>query len=146
MRSVYLLVGLLVLFMYGCGGEERAGLQAARPDSVAIMLAQLTPETFDTVSWASDSAAVARGAVVWTYSCRKCHGDFGHGDGNFVQHGDTLRPRSFLAPDWHLAGNRDGVRQAVFTGTNEGMPHWSVHIKPRDVDAVSYYVTKVITQ
>jgi mono/diheme cytochrome c family protein len=146
MRALLLPMGLCFLVAGGCGGSADAPRAASGPDSVALALAQLTPETFDTVMWASDSAAIARGAVVWTYSCRKCHGDFGHGDGNFVQAGDTLRPPSFVAADWALAHDREAVRTVVYTGTNECMPHWNAHLKPRDVDAVSHYITKVIRQ
>jgi mono/diheme cytochrome c family protein len=145
MRSAtWSLVVALVVAVAGCGGEQ-AERQAAAPDSVALALAVITPATFDTVSWPSDSAAIARGAVVWTYSCRKCHGVDGSGNGGFVQQGDTVRPPTLLAPEWRLAGDRAAVREQIFTGTNAGMPHWGiVGLKPRDVDAAAIYIEKML--
>jgi mono/diheme cytochrome c family protein len=128
----------------GCDGE-RVGSGGVREDSVALAAGQLTKETFDTIAWPSDSAAVARGAVVWTYSCRKCHGTDGSGDGRFVQDGDTLRPPSLLTPAWRFADDRPGAREQIFTGTTGGMPHWGVvGLKPRDIDAVTLYIERVL--
>jgi mono/diheme cytochrome c family protein len=132
-----------LLLSAGCGGSGDREARNAPADSTALAAALLTPETFDTIQWPSDSAALARGAVVWSYSCRKCHGDWGAGDGGFVQRGDTVRPPSFLAPDWQYATDRHGMRERVFTGTNDGMPHWGmVGLKPRDVDAVTLYIQR----
>jgi mono/diheme cytochrome c family protein len=142
-----MLFTVFVLLSAGCGGSgdgQSAGRGAAI-DTVALATALLTPETFDTVQWPSDSAAVDRGAVVWTYSCRKCHGDWGAGDGGFVQRGDTVRPPSFHVAEWRFADDRHGMREQVFTGTNDGMPHWGmVGLKPRDVDAVTLYIDRVL--
>jgi mono/diheme cytochrome c family protein len=128
----------------GCARDgDRDASQAV--DSVAVAAAQITPEMFDTIHWVADTAAVSRGAVVWTYSCRKCHGSTGAGDGGFVQRGDTVRPPSFLVADWRYADDREGLRKQIYTGTNEGMPHWGpAGLKPRDIDAVTYYITQVL--
>jgi mono/diheme cytochrome c family protein len=145
MRSAAWCVALaLLVATAGCDGE-RAGSGGVRVDSVALAAGLLTVETFDTISWPSDSAAIARGAVVWTYSCRKCHGTDGSGDGGFVQDGDTLRPPSLLTPEWRFADNRAGAREQIFTGTTGGMPHWGVvGLKPRDIDAVTLYIDKML--
>lgn len=145
-RSTWLT--LLLAVAAGACGERQAEPQdprAAAADSVTAALAMLTPETFDTVRWVADSAAISRGAVVWTYSCRKCHGNEGRGDGGWVQDGDTLRPPSFAAADWKYGSDREGLRTVIFTGTDGHMPHWGlVGLKPRDVDAVTHYITKVL--
>jgi mono/diheme cytochrome c family protein len=128
----------------GCGGSgDRA--TAEREDRAAVAAAQLTPETFDTVQWAADTAAIARGAVVWTYSCRKCHGEAGRGDGGFVMNGDTVRPPSLLEADWRYANDRQALREQIYTGTNQGMPHWGLEgLKPRDIDAVAVYIQRML--
>lgn len=145
MRSATWSLALALLIVAaGCGGgADRQA--AAAPDSVSLALAAITPETFDTVSWPADTAAISRGSVVWTYSCRKCHGTDGSGDGGFVQHGDTIRPPSLLRPDFPYANDHEALRQAIFTGTEEGMPHWGlVGLKPRDIDAVALYINRML--
>lgn len=146
MRSVHWSVALLLLVAYGCGGGTGTPPAAsAGADSVNLALSQFETEAFDTIQWPSDSAAVARGAVVWVYSCRRCHGDEGYGDAGFVQGGETLEPPSLRAPDWRFDDDLDGLRRQVYTGTEEGMPHWGlVGLKPRDIDAVSRYIQQVI--
>jgi mono/diheme cytochrome c family protein len=148
MRSLHWPVGFGVLLLLGCGGGgDRAPAASAGADSVALALAEMTPEMFDTIHWASDSAAVARGSVVWIYSCRRCHGDDGYGDGGFVQGGVVVEPPSLRAPDWPHGNDREAIRRLTFTGTEEGMPHWGlVGLRPRDVDAVAIYIQQVIRQ
>jgi mono/diheme cytochrome c family protein len=132
---------LVVLPSAGCSDRDRN----MAVDTTALAASMITPETFDTIRWPSDSAAVARGAVVWTYSCRKCHGDWGQGDGVLVARGDVEAPPSFQNPEWRFANDRPGMRDQVFTGTNKGMPHWGmVGLTSRDIDAVSLYVQKVL--
>lgn len=123
------------------GGEEVSGAA----DSVALAAELYDPATFDTIEWVADSAALNRGAVVWTYSCQKCHGPTGQGDGGFVMDGDTLRPPSFQAEDWEFASDADALRRQIFQGTTEGMPHWGlVGLKARDIDAVTRYIQEVL--
>lgn len=148
MRPGLWLVALTLVIGTACErGAEQTATEKVHADSVALATSQLTVEMFDSISWPSDSAAVARGTVVWTYSCRRCHGDHGMGDGGFVQAGDTVRPPSIVEPDWQFANDRDALRRQVFTGTAEGMPHWGlVGLKPRDIDAVSIYIQQVLRQ
>lgn len=128
----------------GCGGQEAAQEEAETqtgPDSAAIAMDAYDPAAFDTVTWDSQQAALERGQVVYQFSCRKCHGEEGLGDAGFVRGGDTLRPPSFQAEDWTYAGDKEGVRQQVFVGTAEDMPHWGlVGLPPRDIDAVAIYI------
>ncbi|CAN5664430.1 hypothetical protein BH23GEM9_BH23GEM9_31270 [soil metagenome] len=135
---------LLTVLAATCGGP-RQDEAAVAVDTAAQAAAMLTPELFDSISWPSDSAAIGRGAVVWTYSCRKCHGTDGSGNGGFVQAGDTVRPPSLLEVDWRFANDREGMRRQIFTGTDEGMPHWGpAGLKPRDIDAVTVYVSRIL--
>jgi mono/diheme cytochrome c family protein len=146
MRSVIGPLGVSLLILSGCGGGDRPAASAGHADSVGIALSQLTVETFDTIQWASDSVALARGALVWTTSCQKCHSADGSGDAGFVQRGETLRPPDFRADTWTLGHDGAELRRQVYTGTADGMPHWGlIGLKPRDVDAVSLYIQRTLS-
>ena len=98
---------------------------------------------FDTLTWEDEDARLTRGQQVYNFSCARCHGDTGMGDAGFVRGGDTLRPPSFQEPTWPLAGDIDQIRQAVFIGTAEGMPHWGLEgLKAEAVDAVADYIVQ----
>ena len=85
--------------------------------------------------------------MVYQYSCRKCHGERGLGDAGFVRQGDTLIPPSFREPDWSLAQDKAALREQVFIGNAEGMPHWGLAgLKAKDVDAVATYILNVLLQ
>lgn len=140
MRSSTLLL-VAVGLSAACGGEPRAPQAQAPVDSTPLAQAAYDPAMFDTISWPTLEAALERGQVVYRYSCMKCHGETGLGDAGFVRAGDTLRPPSFRDPDWRFANDKAGLREQVFVGTAEGMPHWGlVGLAPRDVDAVAVYI------
>jgi mono/diheme cytochrome c family protein len=141
----------LVFALGACGdsADDQAAMQAeqeaveARAQEEAMAEAQLAfdPAAFDTISWENRQAAMERGATVFRFSCQKCHGVNGAGDGGFVQAGDTLRPPSFRVEDWRFAEDMDGLREMIFVGATEGMPHWGLEgLKYRDVDAVAQYI------
>lgn len=134
-----------VLVFAGCGGgADNPGTAAdqVQADSTAMAMERYDAAVFDTMTWNGDTAAVNRGRTVYAFSCRKCHGATGTGDAGFVLHGDTLKPPSFLAPDWKYANDLAGLRQAIFAGNAEGMPHWGIveGNNPRNVDAVAHYI------
>lgn len=139
----YHVASALLLVAVACSGaqdqDEQAGPSSA--DSVMMAAARYDPTNFDTIQWQSDAEAVVRGSVVFSYSCAKCHGPHGAGDGNRVTRGDTLRPPSFLTEDWAYADDPDGLRELVFTGAEGGMPHWGLEgLQYRDVDAVARFI------
>lgn len=137
-------IGLALAVLMGvaaCGGADQEEPVTQQVDSIAMAAAAYEPAAFDTVTWETETAAVERGGVVWAYSCQKCHGVRGRGDAGFVLRGDTLRPPSFLAIDWQYGNDPDGLRRAIFTGNEEGMPHWGlIGLKAKDIDAVARYI------
>jgi mono/diheme cytochrome c family protein len=137
-----LTVLLLMLSLVACRDSPP---EEQRENRVSAAAAQITELTFDTIAWPSQEVAVERGGIVWQYSCRKCHGNWGDGDGGFVMRGDTVRPPTFRQPDWRFADDPDGLRRQIFTGTDSIMPHWGLEgLKPRDVDAVATWIHQIL--
>jgi mono/diheme cytochrome c family protein len=142
------LVLLLAATTAACGpteeelAAEAATAAAARADSLmAAAEAGFDAAVYDTLTWEDDAARLARGAQVFQFSCSKCHGSEGLGDGGFVLGGDTLQPPSFREPTWAMAGDIAAIREAIFVGTKEGMPHWGLEgLKAESVDAVAHYI------
>jgi hypothetical protein len=123
MRRLHLALVLpLALAACGGGGSEQADTPA---DSVALALEQYDPALFDTITWASDSSQINRGGIVWAFSCKKCHGQLGKGDGGQVMDGDTIRPPDFTT-QWRFGTDDEGLIKAIYGGSAEGMPHWGI--------------------
>ena len=123
----------------GPSPEELAA--TARADSLRMAQEAFDPASFDTVTWESQQARVDRGAVVYRYSCVRCHGETGEAEAMVVVRGDTLNPPSLIEEDWALAEDFEALRAAIFTGTAEGMPHWGiVGLGAKDIDAVIGYI------
>ena len=146
MRRVPLAL-LVPVLLVACsqGGTQEEAAATAGPDSVAMALETYTAAMFDTIAWKTDTAQTNRGAVVWTFSCKKCHGEQGHGDANYVLAGDTLRPPNFAQPGWRFATDKTELVKYIYGGNATGMPHWGIQgLKPRDIDAVSAYIQKLM--
>ena len=134
---------LAAVFVTAACGEapepEQSGPSAA--DSVAAAMAQFDPAGFDTITWENHDEAVVRGSVVFSYSCARCHGRHGEGDGGFVTQGDTLRPPDFTVTDWRFLEDMEGLREFIYVGAVGGMPHWGLEgLKYKDVDAVAKFL------
>lgn len=146
-RSRFWSVLCVVAVAQACGpsAEEveearRAELRMARADSVAEAEALYDPAAFDTISWAVVDSAVARGQIVFLYSCRKCHGPTGRGDGDLALEHDLAMP-DFTVDEWEYDGDLEGIRHRVFVGHDSEMPNWGLHgLSPRDIDAVANYI------
>lgn len=124
-------------------GEEAAAANPIleEPSDVATAESRYDPAAFDTITWADEEEALARGAEIFTYACVQCHGPEGRGDGGYVQDGDTLHPPSFRAPGWRFAGNRQALLHQIYVGTDRRMPHWGLRrMRARDIDAVATYI------
>lgn len=118
---------------------------AAKADSVRMAQEAFDPAEFDTLTWEDQQARVDRGAVVYRYSCVRCHGVTGEAEAAVVFRGDTLFPPSLVAEDWAMADDFEALREAIFTGTGEGMPHWGiVGLGAKDIDAVIGYIQLAI--
>lgn len=144
MRRVTLAL-LVPLVMAACGGDTQDQAVVARPDSVAMALEQYSPALFDTITWATDTAETNRGAVVWTFSCKKCHGETGRGDPHLVVESDTIVPPDFHTPGWLYAADREALLKYIYMGNDRRMPHWGIEgLKPRDVAAVATYIQKML--
>jgi mono/diheme cytochrome c family protein len=143
-----LFTALLAVGLVACGESDTAS-DAPQPtpaDTVETALAQYDPTAYDSISWETADDALERGRVVFSFSCRKCHGTAGYGDGGFVMQGDTLRPPSFHDPEWELRDDLEGLRRQVYIGTTEGMPHWGLEgLTHRDIDAVARYIQSELT-
>jgi mono/diheme cytochrome c family protein len=148
-KLVPMVAGAALWSLAACGGGEPPASETALPsaaDTVETALALYDAAAFDTITWESPGEAVVRGSVVFSYSCRKCHGSQGYGDGGFVTQGDTIRPPDFHQPDWRFTTDLDGLRRQIFTGTAEGMPHWGLEgLKHRDIDAVARFIQDRLT-
>ena len=135
---------LLTLVLGGCGGDAPAPADAGGGEEAEVLAAAvIDPALFDSIAWPDPGAAVQRGATVYMYSCAKCHGDRGAGDGNYRLNGRLLRPPSFRPLDWQYGDDIAGLREAVYLGSNRGMPHWgNAGLPARDIDAVARYITE----
>jgi mono/diheme cytochrome c family protein len=110
-----------------------------RAERVTEAEAMLTPETFDTVTWASDSARAFYGNNVYAARCRDCHGYLGEGDTGYAREHELEVP-SLVRPDFPY-NDIAAMRRIMFTGHPAGMPTWGVAgITPREIDAAAYYV------
>jgi mono/diheme cytochrome c family protein len=142
MRKTALLTAVAATVL-GCGEREAPVVEEgpSGADSVAMAASQFTAAAFDTIEWESRQAALDRGVTVFNFSCMKCHGAEGKGDGEFVTQGDTLRPPDITEPEWRFAQDHEGLREQIYTGTAEGMPHWGLEgLRYRDIDAVATYM------
>ena len=116
-------------------------------EETATAAQEYDPAAYDSVTWASDSAAIARGRDIFNWVCAECHGEQGLGDGGRVIDGDTIRPPSFQREDWAYADDPDALHRKVFVGNTLGMPHWGLRqMRPRDIVAVERYIRLELIQ
>lgn len=103
----------------------------------------LTPETFDTISWPSDSVRAFEGNNAYAANCRTCHGYLGEGGTEYARQ-RNLDPPSLIREDWPYP-DIESVRYRIFVGHPAGMPTWGVAgITPREIDAIAYYILNVL--
>ena len=139
----------LTIAMAACGTEEGPSPEelaaAAKADTLRMAQEAFESAAFDTVTWESQQARVDRGAVVYRYSCVRCHGDTGEAEAAVVFRGDTLNPPSLIQEEWAFADDDPGLRGAILIGTADGMPHFGLMgLGVRDIDAVAGYIQLAI--
>jgi mono/diheme cytochrome c family protein len=136
-----LVVALVAMTTAAC--EKHEYERPVREDQVAEADALLTAETFDTISWASDSERSFAGNNVYAARCRNCHGPLGSGDTPYARENQLDVPSLVRAelPYEDVAE----MRRIIFVGHPAGMPTWGVAgIEPREIDAVAYYIMHVL--
>ncbi|HUH12851.1 MAG TPA: c-type cytochrome [Longimicrobiales bacterium] len=149
MRLTLPLTALLVLGLAACGSD--ADEAASNPiltegSDMAAAESHYDSSAFDTIAWADQADAVARGEEMWRYACVECHGPAGEGDGGFVEDGDTLRPPSFRVEGWRYADDKQALLHQIYVGTDREMPHWGLRrMHPRDMDAVATYILEELS-
>ena len=147
------LLGVLLLGLAACGGAEteeepqvntEETLRAARADSVAQAAEMYDVAVFDTLTWADDNARWERGGVVWSFTCSRCHGSDGAGQGeDAVKFGFAVP--DMTAPDWPYAGDLPGIRERIFVGHDTEMPSMGlIGLSYSDVDASAHYIDDLL--
>jgi mono/diheme cytochrome c family protein len=112
----------------------------AEEDRVAEAADRITPQLFDTISWADAESRVLEGNGVFAAKCRRCHGPRGFGGTGYAL-SRGLKVPSLVNADWRWADSLSAVRRTVFTGHAGGMPTWGVgRITAREIDAVANYI------
>jgi mono/diheme cytochrome c family protein len=141
-RTAATCVALAALLATGAC-EKHEFERPSREDQVAQADSLLTPETFDTIAWPSDSARAFDGNNAYAANCRSCHGYLGAGDTDYARE-RNLEPPSLVRPDWPY-DDVPAVRHRIFVGHPAGMPTWGVAgITPREIDAIAYYIVHVL--
>lgn len=146
MRWIAIAAGMAVVASAACEPQEETP-PPTEEQVTAEATREYDPAAYDTVSWPSDSAAVARGRDIFKWACAECHGEEGRGDGGRVIDGDTIRPPSFHVSDWPYADDPDALHRKVFVGNSLGMPHWGLRqMRPRDIVAVEKFIRLELIQ
>lgn len=140
MRSIWIVATAALVVAPAC---ERAPEPQVTGEAAHVAEAVMAYDAaaYDTVNWATDGEAIARGRDIFKWACAECHGLEGRGDGGRVVDGDTLQPPSFLTADWRYADDPDALHRRIFIGNTLGMPHWGLRqMRPRDIVAVERYI------
>ncbi|MFO7892274.1 MAG: c-type cytochrome [Longimicrobiales bacterium] len=141
MRWMRVTAAVAVATALGACDSQEESADTRTIDETIEAAHEYDPAAYDTVTWASDSAAVERGRDIFKWACAECHGETGHGDGGRVIDGDTIRPPTFHQEDWAYADDPDALHEKVFVGNSLGMPHWGLRqMRPRDIVAVERYI------
>jgi mono/diheme cytochrome c family protein len=149
------LAGLMFVLLLGfvaCGEaeeevpqvEKEVALRAARADSVAQAREMYDAAVFDTLTWASDNARWERGGVVWAFTCQRCHGGDGAGEGVDAVTFDFAVP-DMTGVDWQYAGDIPGIRERIFVGHESEMPSMGlIGLSYQDIDASAHYIDDLL--
>jgi mono/diheme cytochrome c family protein len=143
MRTRPAVAVITAALLFGAACEKHEMERPSRDAQVAQADSLLSPETFDTVTWQSDSARAFEGNNAYSANCRSCHGYMGEGGTEYARQ-RNLDPPSLIRADWPYS-DIAAVRHRIFIGHPDGMPTWGVAgITPREIDAVAYYILNVL--
>lgn len=108
-------------------------VRVARADSLFAMAA------FDTVEWADAGTRTTEGNIVYSESCRRCHGTLGGGTTDYARERDLEVP-SLVQPEWPFA-QVDSLRRKIYIGHESGMPIFGDGtLTLRQIDAAAAYI------
>lgn len=153
-----MVAGLMVVLLFGttaCGSgdgeadempavDTEATLRAARADSVAQATEMYEAAVFDTLTWDSDNVRWERGGVVWAFTCQRCHGADGTGNGEDAVTFDIEMP-DMTAADWRYADDLPAIRERIFVGHETEMPSMGlIGLAYTDVDAAAHYINDLL--
>ena len=131
----------LAAFLASCGGHDFE--PPDRGERVRHALAEYSPATFDTITWASEEDRTTLGNQIYVENCRDCHGPLGRGRTDYARE-QGLDVPSLVEPGWPLAV-ADSLHKVIFVGHEEGMPIYADGaISPREIDAVAGYILQVL--
>lgn len=138
MRGARSLAFLVLTAVTACG--EHHFDPPDREDQVAEADSLFETMSFDTVAWVSQETRALEGNVVFSSTCRQCHGPLGRGETAYADERGLDVP-SLVEQDWEYAGDLEAARRRIFIGHPSGMPTWGVAgISPREIDAVAFYI------
>lgn len=145
---IVLLVGSLAC---GGGGDDaepavsrEEALRAARADSVATAMEMYDATVFDTLTWENDNARWERGGVVWSFTCQRCHGASGDGQGEDATKFEIAMP-DMTVEDWAYADDLPAIRERIFVGHESEMPSMGlIGLSYSDVDAAAHYINDLL--
>lgn len=88
-------------------------------------------------------ASAARGEMLYTIHCAKCHGPEGHGDGEGAEK-LVPPPRNFARRPWRFEPTADSIERVVTSGIGgTSMPSFQATLLEADIQAVAQYVLKL---
>jgi mono/diheme cytochrome c family protein len=136
---------LLAACLFGTGACQKHKFEPPdRNELVAQAEAQFQAADFDTIHWQSDSARSINGNIVYSSTCRRCHGTLGEA-GTAYARSRNLDVPSLIGPEWKYDHDIDAVRHQIFVGHTTGMPTLGVaSLSLREIDAVAWYVIYVL--
>ncbi|MGD8276687.1 MAG: cytochrome c [Gemmatimonadota bacterium] len=115
-----------------------------RDQRIAQAEAQYAIADFDSIQWDSDSARSINGNIVYSSTCRRCHGSLGEGGTEYARSRDLDVP-SLIGPEWNYDHDIEAVRHQIFVGHSTGMPTLGVaSLTLREIDAVAWYTINVL--
>lgn len=115
-----------------------------RNQQIAQAEAQYKLADFDTIHWVSDSARSINGNIVYSSTCRRCHGTLGEGGTEYARSRNLDVP-SLIGPEWNYDDDIEAVRHQIFVGHSTGMPTLGVaSLSLREIDAVAWYTLHVL--